>query len=75
MIAVERCFEAADANGITRDFIKVTPEHICRIDLGIRFDRNLLARAQGLRAKFPQIEIYQTEKHPHGYYPVYSKIG
>jgi hypothetical protein len=73
MIPVERCFEGADGNGMTRDFIKVTPEHICRIDLGIRFDRNMLARAEGLRAKFPEMEIYQTERHPGGYHPVYFK--
>ena len=73
MIPVERCFEATDANGMKRSFIKVTPEQICRIDLGIRFDQKLLAQTDGLRAKFPQIEIYQTKRDPQGYYPVYFK--
>ena len=73
MILIERCFKGSDANGLRRDFIKVSPEHIFRIDLGIRFDRNLLARADGLRTKFPQMEIYETERHSHAYYPVYSK--
>lgn len=44
MIPAERCFQAADSNGMTRDFITINPEYICRIDLGIRFDRKLLAR-------------------------------
>jgi len=31
----------------------------------------MLAHVDALRAKFPQIEIYQTERNPRGYYPVY----
>jgi hypothetical protein len=73
MIPAARCFNAPDSNEMGRDFIRVKPEDICRIDLGIRFDRNLFARADALRKIFPHIEIYTTGKDPQAYYPVYAK--
>jgi hypothetical protein len=73
MIPPESCFEATDSNGMTRDFIRIKPEHICRIDLGIRFNPKLLARVDALTKQFPHIELYQTDKHPQAYYPVYLK--
>jgi hypothetical protein len=73
MIPAESCFEATDSKGMIRDFINIKPEHISRIDLGIRFNPELFMRVDALRNKFPNIEFYQTEKHPQAYYPVYFK--
>jgi hypothetical protein len=72
MMPAGSCFEALDSNQMIRDFITVKPEHICRIDLGIRFDPNLFARTDALRKIFPHIEIYTTGKDPLAYYPVYA---
>jgi hypothetical protein len=73
MIPAIKCISAADSNDVIRDFISVKPEDICRIDLGIRFAPNLVARVVALRQRFPDIEIYTTGKDPRAYYPVYTK--
>jgi hypothetical protein len=74
MVPAFRCFEALDSNGATRDFIKIKPEHLRRIDLGIRFNDQLVTRAIALKSLFPLLKIYRTTKHLNAYYPIYAEI-
>jgi hypothetical protein len=74
LIRLNRCFNEKDSNGEERDFTRVEPIHISRIDVGIRFNPQLLERTLKLKEKFPQLTVFKATKHSAAYYPIYEEI-
>ncbi len=61
-VAVRHIVTEADSKGVPRDFIRIKPEYITRIDLGMRCDDATVNHAERLKGKYPHLEIYAAEK-------------
>jgi len=74
IIANSSWFSDKDSKGNQRDYIKVKPAFLPRLDLGIKCDKNDVEKAINLKTLYPTLRVYQAMKSPTAYAIAYKEL-